>query len=58
MGIKVYSINKILDENDAPLSRSRGKKSLNLWGFQCLKMTRQGFYTLFPKNGVLHRNRY
>ena len=38
--------------------RSRGKKSLDLRGFQCLKMTRQGFYTLSPKNDVLLRNRY
>ena len=45
-------------ENGAPLLRSRGKKSLDLRGFQCLKMTRQGFYTLSPKNDVLLRNRY
>ena len=41
-----------------PLLRNRGKKSLDLQGFQCLKMTRQGFYTLSPKNDVLLRNRY
>ena len=45
-------------ENGAPLLRSRGKKSLDLRGFQCLKMTQQGFYTLSPKNDVLLRNRY
>ena len=45
-------------ENGAPLLRSRGKKSLDLRGFQCLKMTRQGFYTLSPQNDVLLRNKY
>ena len=38
--------------------RSRGKKSLDLRGFQCLKMMWQGFYTLSPKNDVLLRNKY
>ena len=38
--------------------QAAGKKSLDLRGFQCLKMTRQGFYTLSPKNDVLLRNRY
>ena len=48
----------VLPADRQPLLRSRGKKSLDLRGFQCLKMTRQGFYTLSPKNDVLLRNRY
>lgn len=40
------------------LVTQQGQKSLDLRGFQCLKMTWQGFYTLSPKNGVLLRNRY